>query len=96
MVTFEADGRKIEAKQGETILLALRREGIHVPTLCHMDGLAPSGACRLCVVEVEGTGQLVTACSSPITDGMKIQHAQPARAGSAADDRGTAALQPPR
>ena len=41
-------------QQGETILVALRNEGIRVPTLCHMEGLPPSGACRLCVVEVEG------------------------------------------
>jgi NADH-quinone oxidoreductase subunit G/NADP-reducing hydrogenase subunit HndD len=77
MTTFLADGREIAAKPGETILLALRREGIHVPTLCHMDGLAPSGACRLCVVEVEGTGNLVTACSCPVSEGLKIRTRTP-------------------
>ena len=58
MITMEVDGRKVQANEGETILAALRREGIHVPTLCHMDGLPPSGACRLCVVEVEGAANL--------------------------------------
>jgi NADH-quinone oxidoreductase subunit G/NADP-reducing hydrogenase subunit HndD len=72
MVRFEADGRAIEAKQGETILTALRRVGIQVPTLCHMDGLPPSGACRLCVVEVDGAPNLVPSCSFPVAEGMKV------------------------
>ncbi len=73
MIGIEADGRAIEAKAGETILTALRREGIHVPTLCHMEGLEPSGACRLCVVEIEGAGGMVPACSYPVADGMKLK-----------------------
>lgn len=72
MPIIEADGRQIEAKDGETILSALRREGIHIPTLCHMEGLQPSGACRLCVVEVAGAPSLTPACSFPIAAGMKI------------------------
>jgi iron-only hydrogenase group A len=73
MITFEADGRTIQATEGETILTALKREGIHVPTLCHMEGLPPSGACRLCVVEVEGAPTLVPACSYPVAAGMKVK-----------------------
>ncbi len=72
MITFEADGRAIEANEGETLLTALRRAGIDVPTLCHMEGLLPSGACRLCIVELEGSGKLVTACSFPVSAGMKV------------------------
>ncbi len=77
MIEFEVDGRKIEAKEGETILSALKREGIHVPTLCHLEGLAPSGACRLCVVELEGSGSFVPACSYPVSSGAKIQTRSP-------------------
>ncbi|HAK95808.1 MAG TPA: ferredoxin [Planctomycetes bacterium] len=77
MITFEADGRTIQANEGETILTALKREGIHVPTLCHMEGLPPSGACRLCVVEVEGTPTLAPACSYPVAPGMKINTRSP-------------------
>ena len=72
MIEMMVDGRTIEAKEGETILSALRREGIHVPTLCHMEGLAPSGACRICVVELEGSPNFLPACSFPVGPGMKI------------------------
>lgn len=77
MIEIQVDGRAIEAKEGETILSALKREGIHVPTLCNMDGLLPSGACRMCVVEMEGTGNFVPACSFPVAPGMKIQTRSP-------------------
>ena len=72
MIEMKVDGRTIEAKEGETILSALKREGIHVPTLCHLEGLLPSGACRMCVVELEGAPNFVTACSYPVAPGMKI------------------------
>jgi iron-only hydrogenase group A len=77
MIGFQADGRTIQADAGETILTALRREGIQVPTLCHMEDLLPSGACRLCVVEMEGTGALVPACSYPVSAGMAVQTRSP-------------------
>jgi NADH-quinone oxidoreductase subunit G/NADP-reducing hydrogenase subunit HndD len=77
MIEIQVDGRAIEAKEGETILSALKREGIHVPTLCHMEGLAPSGACRMCVVEMEGAPNFVPACSYPVANGMKIQTRSP-------------------
>ncbi len=77
MITFEADGRKIEAQEGETILTALRRGGMNVPTLCNIPTLPPTGACRLCVVEVEGRSNLIPACSFPATAGMKIKTRSP-------------------
>ncbi|MDM7997646.1 MAG: NADH-dependent [FeFe] hydrogenase, group A6 [Acidobacteriota bacterium] len=77
MIEMQVDGRTIEAKEGETILSALKREGIHVPTLCHMEGLPPSGACRMCIVELEGAPNFVTACSYPVAPGMKIQTCSP-------------------
>jgi iron-only hydrogenase group A len=77
MIEMQVDGRTIEAKDGETILTALKREGIHVPTLCHMEGLLPSGACRLCIVEMEGAPNLVPACSFPAASGLKIQTNSP-------------------
>jgi len=73
MITMEINGRKIQANEGETILTAARREGVRIPTLCYMEGLPPSGACRLCVVEVEGAPSLVPSCSFPIADGMKVR-----------------------
>jgi NADH-quinone oxidoreductase subunit G/NADP-reducing hydrogenase subunit HndD len=77
MLTIEINGKKLEAHKGETILTVARRGGIEVPTLCHMEGLAPSGACRMCVVDVDGFGNLLTACSYPVADGMKIRTHSP-------------------
>ncbi len=77
MIHIEADGQKIEAREGETILTTLRRSGINVPTLCHMQDLTPTGACRLCVVELEGAPNLVPACSFPVADGMKLHSRSP-------------------
>jgi NADH dehydrogenase/NADH:ubiquinone oxidoreductase subunit G len=55
-----------------TILEAARENGIDIPTLCYIEGLSPIGACRLCVVEVEGSRTLVGSCHTPITEGMVI------------------------
>ncbi len=66
------NGKTVEAQAGETLLTVLRREGIHVPTLCHMEGMLPTGACRICVVEVEGQGNLIPSCSFPAAEGMKV------------------------
>ena len=77
MPTIQVNGKPIAAKDGETILDALRRESIYVPTLCHMEGLLPSGACRLCVVELDGARNLVPSCATPVRDGMVIQTHSP-------------------
>lgn len=66
------NGREAEAREGETILSAVRRAGVTVPTLCHIDGLPPSGACRMCVVELEPEGRLVPSCSFPVAAGMRV------------------------
>lgn len=73
MSKINVNGRALEAKDGEMLLATMRRNGIQVPTLCNYEGLPPSGACRLCVVEVEGHSNLVPACSFPVYDGMKVQ-----------------------
>lgn len=70
---IEVNNKLLEASQGETILDVLTRNGIRVPTLCHMKNYFPSGACRMCVVEHENTGKLVTSCSYPVETGMKIK-----------------------
>lgn len=66
------NGKEAEAKSGETILSVLKRESVEVPTLCHMEGRIPSGACRICVVEVEGQSNLIPSCSYPVAEGMRI------------------------
>ena len=72
MTTIEVNGRTVEANPGEMLLTTLRRAGIRVPTLCFLDGLPASGACRMCVVEVEGQRNLVPSCAFPVSKGMKV------------------------
>ncbi len=77
MFNIEVNNRSIEAKPGEMILETLERAGINVPTLCHIKGLFPSGACRMCVVEVEGIPGLIPSCAFPVREGMKIKTHSP-------------------
>lgn len=76
-VNIEVNNRTIQAHKGETILEALNRNGIRVPTLCNMADLTPTGACRLCVVEVDGRDNLVTSCSHIVEEGMRINTHSP-------------------
>ncbi len=76
-LTIEINGKNYQAEKGETILTVLNRNGIKVPTLCHMKNFVPSGACRMCVVELEGSAKLVSSCSFPVSDGMKINTRSP-------------------
>jgi len=77
MIKIEVNGKELNVKRGDTILSAIRKEGFDVPTLCHMEGLTPTGACRLCVVEVEGMKNLIPSCSYPVSEGMKIMTHSP-------------------
>ncbi len=69
---IEVNKSAVEAEKGETILEVLKRIGIEIPTLCHMQDLFPTGACRMCVVELEGREGLVPSCASYVYEGMKI------------------------
>jgi iron-only hydrogenase group A len=77
LFTIQVNNKKIRAEKGETILSALNRNGIIIPTLCRMKEFTPTGACRMCVVEVEGRDRLVTACSQPVEEWMKIKTHSP-------------------
>jgi formate dehydrogenase major subunit len=72
VTTGRIDGRPVAVHDGDTILSAARRAGIDVPVLCHVDGLAPEGVCRLCVVEMEGTPGPVAACHMPFSPGAVV------------------------
>lgn len=69
--------REIEAVEGERLLSVLKREGFDIPTLCYLEDMAPSGACRVCVVEIEGQANLATSCSLPVTPGLKVKTHSP-------------------
>jgi predicted molibdopterin-dependent oxidoreductase YjgC len=71
-VTLTIDGTKVSALKGATILEAADSVGITIPRLCHQEGIKPSGNCRICVVEVEGSRALVGSCHTPIAEGMVI------------------------
>jgi iron-only hydrogenase group A len=77
LFTIQVNNKNIKAEKGETILSALSRNGIIIPTLCRMKDFTPTGACRMCVVEVEGRDRLVTACSQPVEEWMKIKTHSP-------------------
>lgn len=72
MKTMIANGNQIPFKDGDTILSALRNAGIKIPTLCHIEGLPPTGACRICVVEDAKTGNLIPSCSFPAVENISI------------------------
>ena len=72
MITINVNDRELQANENETILTVLKREGINIPTLCHIEGLTPTGACRICVVELADSGRLVPGCSFQVFDNMKI------------------------
>jgi len=77
MVNLKLNGLIISVEEGTTILEASRFMGFPIPTLCHLEGLSPYGACRLCVVEVgEGVrSKLVTSCTSLVQEGMNVRTA---------------------
>jgi NADH dehydrogenase/NADH:ubiquinone oxidoreductase subunit G len=72
-VKVTIDGRELGAREGETVLQVAQREGIHIPALCHEPGMDAWGACRLCLVEVDGLDKLQAACTTWVTDGMVVQ-----------------------
>jgi len=70
--TLAINGAPVGAHEDETILEAAREHGITIPTLCHLDGLSEVGACRLCMVEVQGASRPVAACVAKVAEGMEV------------------------
>ncbi len=77
MIEIDVNNTKIQAEPGELLLDALNRAGMKVPTLCHMKDLFPSGACRMCVVEVDGAPKLLPSCATAVNEGMKVHTHSP-------------------
>jgi NADH dehydrogenase/NADH:ubiquinone oxidoreductase subunit G len=71
-VNVTINGTRVSVHKGMTILEVAQENSIDIPTLCYLPELSPTGACRICVVEVEGSRTLVGSCYTPITDGMVI------------------------
>ncbi len=70
--TLTIDGKLISAEESATILDAATDAAIQIPTLCHLDGVYDIGACRLCLVEVEGVAKLLPACTTKVREGMVV------------------------
>jgi NADP-reducing hydrogenase subunit HndD len=73
LLDLEVDGETIRVAEGSTILDALRQEGVETPTLCYAENLTPVNACRVCVVELEGSRVLVPSCARTAEAGMKVR-----------------------
>ncbi|MGA9857254.1 MAG: 2Fe-2S iron-sulfur cluster-binding protein [Solirubrobacteraceae bacterium] len=72
MITVSVDGSEVQVPEGATILTAARTAGAWVPTLCFDERQAPFGACRVCMVAVDGAPKPLPACTTPCREGMAI------------------------
>lgn len=72
MVNLTINEQKITVSEGTTILEAAREVGIDIPHLCYLEGINEIGACRVCIVENKGMDTLITACNTPVEEGMEI------------------------
>ncbi|MCK4257991.1 MAG: [FeFe] hydrogenase, group A [Halanaerobiales bacterium] len=77
MISLEIDGQKVTVKEGTTILNAARKIGVDIPTLCYLKDLNVEGACRVCLVEVEGDPRLAASCVYKVREGMKVKTTTP-------------------
>lgn len=76
-IALTLNGERVEARPGMTILDLAQENRISIPTLCYHCELTPTGACRLCVVEVEGSRTLVASCHTPVAPNMVIETHSP-------------------
>jgi predicted molibdopterin-dependent oxidoreductase YjgC len=76
-VKLTIDGRSVEVEGGTTVLQAAQQAGVFVPTLCADPALRSFGACRLCIVEIESLRGLPTACTTPVSEGMRVRTTSP-------------------
>ena len=75
--TLRIDGVECAGSADQAVLEVARENGIAIPTLCHLDGLCDVGACRLCVVEVQGSTKLLPACTTQVADEMDVATVSP-------------------
>ena len=73
MPKLTIDNISVEVPDGTTVLEAAGKVGVEIPTLCYMKDVQTIGACRVCVVEVEGARNLVASCAMPVAEGMKVK-----------------------
>lgn len=76
-ITLTIDGQDVQVPAGTTILDAARKLGIKIPTLCWLEKISTTGACRVCAVHVEGVARPMTACNTPVKEGIKVTTQSP-------------------
>lgn len=76
-VSLTIDGKQVSVPKGSTVLQAAGAAGVHIPTLCYLEGVHAIGACRVCLVEVEGGRGLQASCVYPVAEGMVVNTATP-------------------
>lgn len=76
-LSITINGQELDFIEGRTILEVCREAGIYIPTMCHDERLHPYGACRLCIVEVEGVPKPLTSCTTPAADKMVVTTESP-------------------
>jgi len=74
-IKFEIDGKECLGDPGQSLLDAATANGVFIPSLCHVEGVEPAGSCRICNVKVNGRN--MTACTTPVADGMKVENDTP-------------------
>jgi NADH dehydrogenase/NADH:ubiquinone oxidoreductase subunit G len=84
MVTLTINGEQVAVPEGTTIMDAAKEVHIDIPHLCYLEGLKPYGACRVCVVEIEGEPRLAPACIRVVGQGMKVKTSSVLYVGPAA------------
>ncbi len=77
IITLTMDGQAISARDDNTLLEVAREHGIDIPTLCHIEGIGDVAACRLCLVEIEGSNRLQAACTARPQEGMVVRTTSP-------------------
>ena len=72
LVTITIDGKQLTAEKGTNLLQIAKNNGINIPSLCYHKKLSPTGACRLCLVKIDGTNGLTASCTVQIKEGMNV------------------------
>lgn len=77
MTSFRINGQYLHARPGQTILQVAKKQGVDIPTICHLPGLEARSVCRICSVEVKGVDRLLPACSTLVEQNMEVEtHSQ--------------------
>lgn len=77
-VNITINGKQLQVPSNYTVLQAAKSANIHIPTLCYLEGVNQLGACRMCLVEINGTRGLQASCVYPVNEGMVVQTNTPA------------------